>query len=101
MIDTKGELQEVLCEALSAEIDPVLTAHGFHRKQNSTEYKRHCKDGEQSLRMYFEFKPSYHPSADSRIYPQIRVVFPDLNRLVLEMVGHDPLLIGDPEITFT
>lgn len=99
MIETRREFQLILRETLSAEIDPVLTVHGFHRRKNSMEYKRACKDGKQSLLMYFEFRPRYHPGADGRIYPWIRLSFPSLNALVLDMLGRDPALLGDPETT--
>jgi hypothetical protein len=101
MMHTKTELVEALCEALSAETDPMLAGYGFARKKNSVEYQRPCEDGEQFLRMHCEFKPSYNPTADGRIYPYLRVVFPALNRLALEMVGHVALLIGDPSVTFS
>jgi hypothetical protein len=51
--------------------------------------------------MYFEFKPSYQADANSRLYPQIKAVFPELNQVAFDMVGHVALLIGDPEISFS
>src|SRR6516165_4747831 len=98
---TKTEIQQHLCAALSAETDTLLTSRSFSRKVHSIEYKRQCKEGEQLLQMYFEFRPSSQPRADSRIYPWITVVLPKLNRVALDMVNHVSLLIGDPNITFS
>jgi hypothetical protein len=101
MMNSIREVQEALCEALAAETDEFLREHGFARANRSLEYVRVCQDGQQTLRMDVDFKPSYQLAADCRIYPWICVIFPEVNRLAIEMVGGNRLLIPHPDITFS
>jgi hypothetical protein len=101
MTNKEKQAERILVQALGAELDPFLAEHEFVRPEGSVDYRRRCKDGDQFLRMLFEFRPKHHPGADSHIYPITKVVFPQLNRVAFDMVDHVPLLIGDPEITFS
>src|SRR2546430_2006648 len=86
LIMTKREMKAVLTEAIDAELDSFLARNGFSRKATTLEYTRNCQDGNQFLVMYFDFHPTYQPTADSCIYPQVGACFPELNRVAHEMI---------------
>jgi hypothetical protein len=99
MIETKDSIREVLCRVLTAELDFYLNANGFTRDKTSLEYVRPCDAGEQVLEMDFDFKPNMEPGASAYIYPWLRLTFPAVNRIALEMVDGVLSLIGAADIT--
>lgn len=101
MMETKKEVRNAIGEALASELDTCLTQHGFGRRTNSLDYSRRCAAGQQFLRMGFQFRPEYQPGADAHIYPDLLLVFPELNRLALRIVDGRKALLGDPDITLS
>jgi hypothetical protein len=100
-METKKDVRETLRGVLAEELDPYMSLNGFARRSNSLDYVRKCAAGEQLLQMHFTFKPTIDSRANAYIYPWIRLNFPDVNQVALEMVGGNTWLIGgDSDATF-
>jgi hypothetical protein len=98
---TKREMQNMICKSLGSHLDPVFKQLGFTREMNSVEYIRKLVDGEQRVCIFSEHKPNYEPLAWARLYPQIRLSFPAVNRIASDLVGGQTALIGGGDWTFS
>lgn len=97
-----NRLRPVLYEALEAELDPPLSAHSFRRNKRSLDYHRKLHDAKQTLTISLFVNPRYEKAATGHLYPLLRVAYPEVCRVSLEMVGGNSwLLANTPESTFS
>jgi hypothetical protein len=98
---TRRIVTKMLTDGSPAELDPLLAAEGFRRTPNSLKYQRRLGDGTQHFDLVFDARPRYEPRALAHLLPQVRFVFPELNRRVLDMMGEMPTLEGANGVTFS
>jgi hypothetical protein len=101
MMKTKKDLEVLLRNGLAAELDAFLRSHRFYRQDGSLAYLRQVADCSQELRILFDHNPTYQPAAIAHLLPQLVVTLDKVNKIVLEMLGEEPLLVGSTSITFS
>jgi hypothetical protein len=94
------DVTQILIRCLSEELDPHLADRRFHRSDKSLEYFRPIEAGRQYIKLVFDVNPRYEPRALAHLLPQIRLVLPELNQRVLDMMGDMPSLENVDDITF-
>lgn len=84
---------------LTQRIDEPLRQRGFIRRKRSTVYERRTDEAKQRLDVAYDVSPRYAPDADAHVLPKIRILFPRVNDVAMEMVGGNADLIAGGEVT--
>jgi hypothetical protein len=93
-MSTTKEVTALLLSCLPGTLDPCLEAESFRRSSRALDYLRTLDAGAQRIKLVFDVNPRYQPGALAHLLPQARLVFPELNNRVREMMGDDRSLIG-------
>lgn len=80
--------------ALGELADPSFSAHGFGRKATALQYRRNYRSAQQSIKVGIEHGPKDNPDAAAAVYPWLSVQIPQVDALVMQMLGRDKSLVA-------
>lgn len=82
-------------EAMLAEkLDAHLRCLGFSRRKRSTAFVRETAEARQTIDITYDVRPRYARDADAHVLPGLRVEFPRVNAIALQMVGGEARMLG-------
>lgn len=82
-------------EAMLAEkLDAPLKLRGFSRRKRSTAFVREGAEAKQTIDITYDVGPRYAREAEAHVLPGIKVLFPQVNEVALQMVGGDARILG-------
>ena len=85
----KDEIKACMLASLADRLDPYMFERGFSRSKTGLVYKRTIGRSTQKIDLVMRVHPKDNPNAAAAIYPQMEVLMPAVDAILVDMVGNN------------